>query len=121
MARALTMREHEVLRVMVSRAGDRTMPDPIDPDQRQYWLTQIPTTRAGRSCACGMCPTIDLEDESGHTPPAAASRIVLSASVPGALLLLFIDDNRLSSLELAPTDPDSRFAEFPPADSLQFA
>jgi hypothetical protein len=121
MARALTAREREVLQAMISRAQDSTPPTPIRPAQRQQWLTQIAATRAGRRCACGTCPTIDLEDRSNTVTNLVESRVVLSASGPGALLLLFIDDDRLSCLELAPLDPDSRILEFPPAELIDFA
>ena len=106
---------------MVSRAHDSTMATALRPSQRQRWLTQIPTTRAGRLCACGTCPTIELEDEVSGMAPTTGSRVVLSASAPGALLLLFIDDDRLSCLELAPLDPDSRILEFPRVESIDFA
>lgn len=43
---------------------------------------------------------------------------MLEAGCPGALLLLFIDDDQLSYLELAPV-ADEVFAEFPPADTLR--
>ena len=46
------------------------------------------------------------------------TRVVLEAAVPEAMLLLFIDGDQLSHLELAPIDPDVAVAEFPPAESL---
>jgi hypothetical protein len=121
MSRGLTQRERDVVRAMVTHAQDSAPPTPIRPTQRQRWLRQIAATRAGRPCACGTCPTIELEDERGGPTPTTTARVVLSASAPGALLLLFIDDDRLSCLELAPLDPDARILEFPPVESIDFA
>ncbi|NYD67556.1 hypothetical protein [Agromyces atrinae] len=44
--------------------------------------------------------------------------MVLDAWSEGAMLMLFIDDDRLSYLELAPTEPDGSFAEFPSTDAI---
>ena len=41
------------------------------------------------------------------------SRVTLGASTPDAVLVLFIDDDRLSCLELAPVTDDLVIAEFP--------
>ncbi|PFG36022.1 hypothetical protein ATL41_0726 [Flavimobilis soli] len=43
---------------------------------------------------------------------------MLEASAAGALLLLFVDDDRFSYLELAPLDDDASFAEFPAASTF---
>jgi hypothetical protein len=48
------------------------------------------------------------------------SRTVLSASSTGAPLLLFIDDDLLSYLELAPTEEDGSFDEFRAAELIEF-
>ncbi|HEY5728382.1 MAG TPA: hypothetical protein VIV08_07175 [Acidimicrobiia bacterium] len=45
---------------------------------------------------------------------------MLSASSAGAPLLLFIDDDLLSYLELAPTEEDGSFDEFPAAELIEF-
>lgn len=115
--RALTSRERDVMVALIRGAS----PDEgvaVSPEDRRRWLAQVPTTRAGARCRCGTCPSIDLTDEEG-TMPADGARVVLGASAEGALVLLFIDDDRLSYLELAPTD-DETFAEFPDAASLSF-
>ena len=43
---------------------------------------------------------------------------MLDAFSTGAMLMLFIDDDRLSYLELAPAEVEGRFAEFPASDSI---
>ncbi|SDR90957.1 hypothetical protein SAMN04489752_0561 [Brevibacterium siliguriense] len=49
-----------------------------------------------------------------------SDRVVLHAGTPGAMLLLFIDDDTPSYLELAPIDDDLSFAEFPGPESISF-
>ena len=122
-ARALTRRELDVLTVMVERAT------PFDPDgadqgvgdaDRMRWRAQLPTTRVGRACGCGSCPSIELTDAAGASPGVTTSRVVLSAETDEALLLLFIDDDRLSYLELAPS-ADHAVEEFPDPDDVRTA
>jgi hypothetical protein len=97
--------------------NDATVTD----DDRARWLRQVPHTRAGRRCDCGTCPSFELTDPAGVTPDMRNSRVVLEASTTGALLLLFIDDDRLSYLELAPLDNDTTFQQFPDAQGLALA
>ncbi len=87
----------------------------VTDEDRARWLTQVPHTRAGRRCDCGTCPSIELTDTAGATPDVPNSRVVLEASTTGALLLLFIDDDHLSYLELAPLDDGTTFQQFPDA------
>lgn len=94
----------------------------FDPDERvedadrARWRAQLSTTRAGHPCGCGTCPSIELTDAAGVTPEMTTSRVVLDAVTDTAIVLLFIDDDQLSYLELAPTD-EQTFTEFPdPAD-----
>ena len=88
----------------------------VDDADRARWRAQVEITRAGRPCGCGSCPSIELTDAAGVSPEMTSSRVVLQAETRGALVLLFIDDDQLSYLELAPTD-DGSFGEFPaPAD-----
>ncbi|WP_143018808.1 hypothetical protein [Geodermatophilus sp. DSM 45219] len=67
---------------------------------------QARTVRAAPGCECG-CGTIDLHPAGG--PPAGVrDRVPVEATVVGpagepvGLLLLFVDDGRLSALEVAP-------------------
>lgn len=117
--RELTRRELEVLALMID---DATCFEPdssgatVEDADRARWRAQLVTTRAGRPCRCGSCPSIELTDTDGVSPEMINSRVVLSAETDEAMLLLFIDDDLLSYLELAPMD-DQTFAEFPdPAD-----
>jgi hypothetical protein len=48
------------------------------------------------------------------------ARVVLEAFTSEALLLLFIENDQLSYLELAPTDSDLPVPEFPPVDIIEF-
>ena len=64
----------------------------------------------------GIWASIDLEDQRGQTPEGG-DRIVLSAHHSTASLLLFIDDDQLSYLELAPHD-DEAWDQFPPVAEL---
>lgn len=45
---------------------------------------------------------------------------MLQASATGALLLLFVDDDSLSELELAPLSERTSFQQFPDATGLVF-
>lgn len=77
---------------------------------------QVEGTRAGRLCGCGACPSVELTDADGVSPEMTSNRVVLHAETEGALVLLFLDDDQLSYLELVPLDERS-FGEFPdPAD-----
>ena len=112
MGRGLTDREREMLAFMVEHAGVSADERPVSYEARKRWLGQVATARAGDMCACGTCPSITLEDEHGYTP-TGGRRVVLSAGHPDASLLLFIDGDRLSYLELAPHG-DEPHPEFPP-------
>ena len=116
MGRALTDREREVLAFMVENAGVFADDPPVSFEARQRWLSQVSGARAGSPCGCGTCPSIAIEDEHGRTPDSGR-RVVLSAGHPDASLLLFIDGDRLSYLELAPHGDDV-FPEFPPVAAL---
>ena len=109
--RELTDRERDVLTIMVESAepfaGD---PAPTF-EERARWRSQLAGAHAGTPCGCGTCPSIELTDENGITP-SGGNRVVLEGATPGASLLLFIDGDRLSYLELAPHGDDV-FTEFP--------
>lgn len=88
---------------------------------RARWLAQFDGTFAGRECGCGTCPTIELTDAGGRSPGTERSRVVLSGGTRQLMVLLFVDDDRLSSLEGAPIEPEHVAREFPPAAELDFA
>ncbi len=115
--RPLTQRERETLTALLERG---TVIDPessVTADDRARWLARVPDTLAGHTCGCGTCPSIELTDARDHTPASVGGRIVLEADAPGALLMLFIDDDLLSYLELAPLGDDS-FLVFPASTSI---
>ncbi|EXF24003.1 hypothetical protein BG28_09030 [Nesterenkonia sp. AN1] len=116
MGRPLTERERDVLTFMIERAVPFADDRPVPAGSRERWRQSVPSTTAGRGCACGTCPSIDLEDQHGQTPDGG-DRIVLSAHHPKASLLLFIDEDRLSYLELAPHG-DEVWDHFPPVAEL---
>lgn len=128
MSRDLTDRESDVLVAMIERGEPVDPADPVVDADRRTWLQRVPVTMAGARCTCGTCPSIELVtggSSAGDPPrrggPSAGDRPrrVLSAHVPGALLLLFVDGGVPSYLELAPI-ADTHFAEFPPATELGF-
>jgi len=116
--RRLTGRERDVL-VRMIREGARDEPVPADRDaqDRRRWLAQVDAVRVHRTCGCGACPSVDLGDDAGPAP-ATGPRVVLHAEHDDALVLLFVDGDRPSYLELAPLDDRARH-ELPPADELR--
>lgn len=124
--RRLTSVEEAVLVALIDRGVCLDEDVAVTEDDRARWRAQVAQTRAGRRCGCGSCPSIDLTDLTdltdlaGVTPDMEDSRVVLEASTTGALLLLFVDDDHLSSLELAPLNEQSH-GQFPDARHLTFA
>lgn len=117
MNRELDDRERELIVFLLENAEG--IDEPISAEQRATWLAQVPQLRVGGVCGCGTCPSIDLV--TAERPKAAQtreevealeSRTVLDAGTDGAMVLLFIDDDWPSYLELAPTG-DEVFSEFP--------
>lgn len=115
--RQLTETERAVLVAMIRYGVGFEDQAPIRAADRKRWLHQVPDVLAGPECGCGTCPSIGLEDQHGPIP-AIEPRVVLTAALPDALLLLFIDDDRLSYLELAPTEEHPITAFPAPAELL---
>lgn len=131
MTRRLTSRESDAL-VFLIDSGIGAVGDPTDAD-RARWRGLVDRLRVSATCACGTCPSIDLAlaapankpapkvSSAGTTPDTAAAatsrRVVLEGFTPGAFLLLFIDDDVPTLLELAPID-DKVFDRFPPVADL---
>jgi hypothetical protein len=111
-SRQLTCREREILALMIDHAPSFDPDESVGDADRARWRAQLMTTRAGRPCECGSCPSIELTDADGVSPEMTRSRVVLDAQTDGAMVMLFIDDDQLSYLELAPTG-ECTFAEFP--------
>ncbi|MFD0481411.1 hypothetical protein ACFQ46_02295 [Kineococcus sp. GCM10028916] len=98
--------------------------EPFDAEQRvveeadrDRWRAQLSTVRAGRTCGCGTCPSIELTRPDVLRAAGDDGYPVVESSTLEAMLLLLVDDeDQLSYLELAPTGERS-FSEFPdPAD-----
>ncbi|ANP73512.1 hypothetical protein [Cryobacterium arcticum] len=118
MIRDLTERERDVLAFMVDKAQTFPGDPPALDEDRGRWRAQLGEARAGGSCGCGSCPSIEIETgPDTNVATATAHRIVLTTAHPDATLLLFVDDDRLSYLELAPHG-DEAFVEFPLVDQL---
>ena len=116
MSRNLTDREREVLTFMVDHALPVAEKRPVRASVRERWRRSIPTIVAGPTCECGGCPSIDLVDGCSRTSQGGRN-IVLSASSQKASVLLFIEHDRLSYLELAPHEDDI-IGQFPPISEL---
>lgn len=117
MSRQLTEIERAALVAMIRYGVGFKDQGPIWAADRMRWLHQVPDVLAGPGCQCGTCPSIELEDEHGAIP-AIRSRVVLTAATADALLLLFIDQDRLSYLELAPIEEHPITAFPAPAELL---
>lgn len=115
--RTLTPREQEALITLLERGTDSGRESAGTAADRARWLAQVPGTRAGRPCGCGSCPSIGLTDAAGRTPATGDGRTVLNAGAPGALLMLVIDEDRLSYLELAPLE-DGGTTTFPSSTDI---
>lgn len=111
MGRELTQREHSIATFLIDN-GDPLPGDPaLGSDERAGLRGRLATAHAGEACSCGTCPSIQLIDDAAPSADGEL-RTVLSADIPGATLLLFIDRGQLSYLELAP-HADKPFAKFP--------
>lgn len=146
MIRELTPNEREAALLMIRRATaspDETdyasfteeqrevwdPPEPIRDEQRRLWEDNLAEVVVTNECTCGSCPSIGMrprsraDDESRDDVGGEgdwSKRIVLDAGTSGAMLLLFIDDDSPSYLELAPIEDGGTFAEFPRAEDMDF-
>ncbi|MDO4716449.1 MAG: hypothetical protein Q4B08_02680 [Propionibacteriaceae bacterium] len=112
MGRPLTPRERSVLIAMLT-LGEAA--EPIPEERRREWVSRVPAIQAGPRCGCGTCPSIALLPE----PQRPSDPILLHGSTDGAGLLVSIDDDQPSYLELYPTGGQA-FSEFPPPEALSF-
>ena len=102
-------------------------PEPISNEQRQIWECRLGEVMVTSRCDCGTCPSIGMrpqnrldderrDDQGGDGD--YSERVVLTAGSPGAMLLLFIDDDYPSYLELAPIDEGQSFTDFPEPETV---
>jgi len=117
-SRPLTERERAVLVAVVERGVDDD--DPPSHEDRERWLAQVPGVRVVGGCGCGTCPSIRFRPTGTPEADPWETQVVLEASAEGALLLLFVHDDRLSELELAPVG-DQVFHELPDVEQLVFS
>ncbi|WP_432572298.1 hypothetical protein [Kineococcus sp. SYSU DK005] len=117
-ARALTPNEQQALIAVLQRGTSSDAQRPVTTADRARWLAQVPRTRAGRTCGCGTCPSIELTDAAGRIPLTGGGRLVLEAEAAGALLMLFVDEDRLSYLELAPLEVEDGASTFPAPEDI---
>ncbi len=113
--RSLTRRERAVLRAMLRHAAPSDG-EAILPHDRGRWVAVIDGLCVVGMCACGTCPSVEFVRESG----TVGTRVILEAAVTGAMLMVFIDSDAPSYLELAPL-ADDVFTEFPPPAAITFA
>lgn len=102
MSKPLTPQQRGVIEAMLSRAPlfDGTIPDP---GQREQWLAVLDRLTYGGPCDCGGCPSFAIHLD-GQPVAEEVGRTVLSAEAPGSMLILFIDRNLPSYLEIAPVE-----------------
>ena len=91
----------------------------VSTEQRARWRGRVAITLAYARCGCGNLPVRRAGDASGATP-TDGPRIVLSAYRGQETLLLFVDNDRLSYLEMFSSDVDTRFDEFPDVAELTY-
>ena len=115
--RPLTERERAVLVAMIERGVDDD--DPPSEEDRQRWLAQVPEVRVVGGCRCGTCPSLELRPTGTPETDPWETQVVLEAGADGALLLLFVHDDRLSELELAPVG-DRTFEQLPDVEQMTF-
>lgn len=87
---------------------------------RDAWRAQVENLTVDEMCGCGMCPSVSLTTGSTPASDDDADRVVLTATLNDALVLLFIDAGVPSYLELAPYDDNTVYSEFPDASALTF-
>lgn len=119
MVRPLTARERDVLLAMIACGTVSETGGSVAAADRERWADQVPTVLVHGSCGCGACPSIDLAPGDGGARPTPTRQTVLEASTADAFLLLFIEDDRPTYLELAPFGDDP-IVDFPLVADVTF-
>src|SRR5690606_3629068 len=78
---------------------------------------EVSSVEAVGACGCGTCPSIELSPAEGVEE--GASRLVVSADHPEALLLLFVDGGHLSFLVAAEWRDDHPVLQFPRQEEIR--
>lgn len=116
--RPLSVRERDLLIALIARGTDHSADRAVTASDRERWAGQLADVSVHGTCGCGSCPSIDLVPESDDQP-TMARQTVLEASTSTASLLLFIEGDRPTYLELAPWG-DETIAEFPLVADVEF-
>ena len=116
--RPLSVRERDLLVAMVARGTEDGVDRVIAASDRERWAGQLADISVHGTCGCGSCPSIDLVPESDDRP-STARQTVLEASTSTASLLLYIEGDRPTYLELAPWG-DEPITEFPLVADVEF-
>ena len=121
MARSLTESEQQLISAMITSAKAA---DPSRFEAQEVWyqwrqelLGTLDRITVGASCECSKCPSVQLLLD-GQVVPAGASQIILQAFISEGIVMLFIDDDVPSYLEIAP-NPDVEL-DLPTQDALIF-
>lgn len=118
--RRLTDRERDVLVAMIKHGEPGSDDEPrIDPPRRARWLRGMDSTLVRDICECGECPSIDLRDLDGPNL-GKGTRDVIAVDHDGAMILLFVDDDRPSRLEMFDVAGTGCYECLPDAEQLDF-
>jgi hypothetical protein len=110
--RPLTARERDLLLALLARGTAFGSDESITESDRERWAEHAAAAMVHGTCGCGSCPSIDLAPGAKADSASPGRRTVLEASTADAFLLVFIDDDRPTYLELAPFGDDP-ITEFP--------
>ncbi|MDP9801670.1 hypothetical protein J2S49_001746 [Arcanobacterium wilhelmae] len=111
--RPLTGQEAEVVEAMVLN-GTSSHAQPTQAD-RERWLTQIPNLVVTGRCDCGTCYSINFFEEQTD----GADFVLDGFSPRDEMVMLLVDGDRLSSLEIPPLADDLP-TTLPRASELSF-
>lgn len=121
MARSLTKSEHQLISAMITSAKAA---DPSRFEAQEVWyqwrqelLGTLDRITVGSPCECSKCPSVQLLID-GQAVPAGTAQVILQAFISEGIVMLFIDDDLPSYLEIAP-NPDVEL-ELPTQDALIF-
>lgn len=121
MARALTESERQLISAMITSAKAA---DPSRFEAQEVWyqwrqelLGTLERITVGTPCECSKCPSVQLLID-GQVVPAGTSQVILQAFISEGIVMLFIDDDVPSYLEIAP-NPDVEL-DLPTQDALIF-
>ena len=120
MIRQLSEREHHVLVAMIEHAGVGEEGPDISSVQRSAWRATVPHLQVYDACNCGDCPSVSLTSNAEHPNVSEDERVVLVAALNDALVLVFVDDDVPSYLELAPHNQETAYTQFPEPAALSF-